>query len=52
MEKINLTIQSAFPSGMLTISAVVKGHLVRKRYLGYSKTQAKKLFIQTINSKP
>jgi predicted deacylase len=38
------TVTKLFPSGALEVCAVVSGQLIRRRYFGYSRREAIRLF--------
>lgn len=39
-----MTVTVLFPSGGLEVSDIINGHLVTRRYFGFSKREAKRMF--------
>ena len=44
MPRLSVSIVRLFPSGAWEVSAVVRGFLVSRRYSGYTKREALRLF--------
>ena len=40
IETTDISVEKSFPSGMLILSAIVDGHLVRRKYIGYTLREA------------
>jgi hypothetical protein len=40
IETTDISVETSFPSGMLILSAIVDGHLVRRKYMGYTLREA------------
>ena len=39
-----MTVERSFPSGMLIITDIINGQLVKERYMGFTVREAKRLF--------
>ena len=40
IKSTDITVEKSFPSGMLILSAIVDGHLVCRKYIGYTLREA------------
>ncbi len=45
-----ISIVRMFPSGGLRLSAIVRGHLVSRRYFGYTQREARAQFVAEVRA--
>ena len=46
---MQISITVLFPSGALELSALVNGHLVSRRYMGFTRKEAREMFKASIS---